>query len=98
MALVPTKEYFYIVALLTGFVIGSSQAIARSWLSKIIPKEKRCEFFGFNGFAGKISATTGPIVFGAVSSFSGNQRLAVLTIVPFLIISFLLFLKTKEKI
>ena len=96
-ALAQSKLLFYFVAILVGIVIGSSQAIARSWFSKIIPTEKRSEFFGFNGFASKISATLGPVIFGTVSYLTGNQRIAMFTLLPFFIISFILFLKTKEK-
>jgi len=90
------KSLFYFVGVLTGLVIGASQSIARSWLSKIIPPEKRGEFFGFNGFASKASATTGPIIFGIISVVTANQRIAMLSILPFFIIAFIIFAKIKE--
>jgi len=85
----------YVGAVLTGLVIGSSQAIARSWLSKIIPVEKRCEFFGFNAFASKAAAVLGPVIFGVVSSVA-SPRLAMLALMPFFIISFMIFCKIEE--
>lgn len=96
-ALATSKEIFYFVALLTGFVIGSSQAIARSWLSKIIPPDKKSEFFGFNAFASKISATTGPLLFGTISAVTSNQRIAMIALLPFFIIAFIIFAKIKEE-
>ena len=84
------------MSILTGLVIGSSQAIARSWFSKIIPKEKMCEFFGFNGFSSKVAATTGPLLFGIISSVTGNQRIAMGTLIIYFIISFLIFTKIKD--
>jgi len=65
-------------------------------LSKIIPAEKRGEFFGFNGFASKVSATTGPILFGTIS-VTANQRIAMLSILPFFVISFIIFARIKEE-
>ncbi len=91
-----SKTVFYFVAVLVGLVIGSSQAIARSWLTKIIPKKKRCEFFGFNGFASKVAATTGPVLFGVVSSVTANQRIAMIALLPFFIISFIIFYRIEE--
>lgn len=91
-----SKNLFYFIAILTGLVIGGSQAIARSWLSKLIPPEKQFEFFGFNGFASKIGATIGPLTFGAISSFTGNQRIAMLALLPFFIISLIIFARIKE--
>ena len=88
---------FYIVAVTAGFAIGSSQAIARSWLSRMIPLENRSQFFGFNGFATKIAATAGPLLFGIVSVSTGSQRIALLSIIALFVISFILFLFVKEK-
>jgi UMF1 family MFS transporter len=92
-----SKVFFYPIAILTGCVIGSSQAIARSWFSKIIPKEKMCEFFGFNSFASKVAATTGPLIFGMISVFTGNQRIAMGTMVIYFVISFIIFYRIKEE-
>jgi len=97
LSIATTKTMFYVLALLTALVIGSSQAIARSWLSKLVPDEKRFEFFGFNGFASKIAATTGPVLFGAVSVATGNQRLAMAALIPFFIIAFIIFARMKEE-
>lgn len=92
-----SKTFFYITTIPAGFVMGSSQAVARSWFSKIIPKEKMCEFFGFNGFASKIAATTGPLIFGIISSVTANQRIAVGFIIIYFIISFIIFAKIKDE-
>ncbi len=92
-----SKPFFYFMAVLTGLVIGSSQAIARSWFSKIIPKEKMCEFFGFKGFASKVAATTGPLIFGIISSVTGNQRIAMASLVIYFVVAFLIFVRIKEK-
>src|SRR3989344_2360859 len=97
LAVATTITMFYILALMTALVIGSSQAIARSWLSKLVPEEKRFEFFGFNGFASKIAATTGPVLFGAVSVATGNQRWAMAALIPFFVIAFVIFAKIKDR-
>lgn len=88
--------HFYVATLLGGLVIGSSQGAARAWMTKLVPEEKRSEFFGFNGFASKIAATTGPVIFGALASFTGNQRWGVLAMLPFFALSFIIFFKIKE--
>lgn len=73
---------FRIVAYLTGIVIGSTPAIARGFLGKIIPVEKRAEFFGFNTLAGRMATLIGPLIFGFVS-FLLNMKIAILTVIPF---------------
>lgn len=73
---------FRVVAYLTGIVIGSTPAIARGFFGKIIPVEKRAEFFGFNTLAGRMATLIGPLIFGFVSFF-WNMRIAILTAIPF---------------
>lgn len=97
LSLATSKYMFYLVSIMAGLVVGSSQAIARSWLSKIIPDEKRSEFFGFNGFASKVSATTGPLVFGTISILTGNQRFAMIALLLFFIASFSIFSRISEE-
>lgn len=82
---------FRIVAYLTGIVIGSTPAIARGFLGKIIPIEKRAEFFGFNTLAGRIATLIGPLVFG-IATFLWNMRIAVLTVVPFFVVGTILLI------
>ncbi|MEK6927428.1 MAG: MFS transporter [Nanoarchaeota archaeon] len=92
-----TWSTFLIIAVLTGLVLGGSQSVARSWFSNIVPDKKRFVLFGFNSFASKISAAIGPVLFGAVSSFTGNQRLAMFVLVPFFVISWIIFYNIKEE-
>jgi MFS transporter, UMF1 family len=96
LVLAESKLVFYCAAALTGLVIGSSQSVARSWLARMVPKDRMCEFFGFNGFASKVSAASGPLVFGLVSFLAGSQRLAMLALLPFFAISLVIFSRIPE--
>ena len=84
-------RHYYAISSLTGLVIGSTPALARGFFSKIVPKEKRAELFGFNAFASRIATLIGPVVFGMVASFY-NMRTALLTVVPFFSIGVVLLL------
>lgn len=92
-----SKFLFYIAAFLSGLFVGSIQSVARSWFSEMIPKNRESEFFGFSGLMSKVSATTGPLMFGIVSWITGNQRFAMIALLSFFIISFFIFLKVKER-
>ena len=71
---------FYIVGLLAGMAIGSSQSCSRSLMALITPKEKEAEFFGFfDGLFGKSSAILGPLFYGIIADIS-NDRVAALAI------------------
>jgi UMF1 family MFS transporter len=76
-ASVPSKAWFWPVALCAGLGIGSLQAAARALVGLFSPAQKNGEFFGFWGLAGKAAYAVGPAVFGLVSSASGSQRTAV---------------------
>jgi MFS transporter, UMF1 family len=86
----------YIYCTLLGLVIGSTQSMGRALLSNLSPTDKINEFFGFNSLSSKAAATLGPLLFGLISSWSGNQRIAWLSLLPFLFVGGLLLLKVKE--
>jgi UMF1 family MFS transporter len=90
------KTGFYIVGLLAGIAMGSSQSTSRSLMSKLTPPEKKTEFFGFYSFFGKSSAVIGPLVFGLVSFISGDQRLAIISIAFFFIVGLLILTRVKD--
>jgi len=81
---------FYVVGLLAGSVMGATQSVSRSLMSKLTPQEKKTEFFGFYSLFGKSSAILGPLVFGIVSFLSGSQALAILSISLFFIVGLII--------
>lgn len=94
--LVTDKNGFYVVGLIAGAAMGSSQSTSRSMMSKLTPPERKTEFFGFYSFFGKSSAIIGPLVFGLVSFISGNQRLAIISIGFFFIVGLLILTKVQD--
>lgn len=90
------RTSFYIVGLLAGVAIGSCQATSRSLMSRIIPPEKKTEFFGFYSFFSKSSAILGPLVFGTLSSLA-SQRVGVLSIGVFFLVGLLLLRRVKDE-
>lgn len=79
-----TKQSFFVIGLLAGLSMGSSQAASRSLMARLTPKEHRTEFFGFyDGSFGKASAVIGPLVFGFVSVQAGSQKVALASLLLF---------------
>jgi UMF1 family MFS transporter len=93
---VQDKWMFYVVGMLAGLALGSSQSTSRSLMSDITPQEKKTEFFGFYSFFGKASAILGPFVFGLVSVYV-NQRFAILSVGFFLLTGLVLLQRVKER-
>jgi len=75
--LATTKTLFWVVGFGAGLGIGSLQAASRALVGMFSPVGKSGEFFGFWGLAGKGGYMLGPLIFGAISSGSGSQRLAI---------------------
>ncbi len=91
-----TKSVFYGVGLFAGLAIGSSQSSSRSLMTKLTPKERTGEFFGFyDGFFGKASAIIGPITFGWMSTAFG-QRPAIVFLSVFFVAGLILLTRVKE--
>lgn len=93
---VQDKNSFYIVGLIAGAAMGSSQSTSRSLMSKLTPPDKKTEFFGFYSLFGKSSAIIGPLVFGFVSFISGDQRIAIFSIGIFFLIGLLILFRVND--
>jgi UMF1 family MFS transporter len=74
-----------IVVGLQGIVIGSTQSICRGLYAQMVPVSQAAELFGFNALVSKVSAVGGPLVFGFISSATGNQRLAMVSVLMFIL-------------
>jgi UMF1 family MFS transporter len=83
------KTVFFVVSLAAGLGIGSLQSASRAMVGLFSPLEKSGEFFGFWGLAGKAAFAVGPLVFGALSSLTGSQRLAILSTGAFFVVGLL---------
>ncbi len=88
---------FYLVGLVAGIAIGSSQSSSRTMLALLTPKEKMAEFFGFYSFSGKIAAILGPLIYGEIARLTGSQRWSILSILVFFIAGFCFLQTVNEK-
>jgi len=92
-----SKELFFLVGMLAGMSMGSSQAASRSMMTKLTPREHITEFFGFyDGTFGKASAVVGPLLFGVVSSYAGSQKAALASLLLFFTIGLLLMTRVRS--
>jgi len=80
----------YVLAVFVGFVLGGVQALSRSLYGTMIPEDFSAEFYGFYSVFSKFSAIWGPLVFALVSNATGSGRPAILSVVAFFAIGFVL--------
>ncbi len=88
---------FYLVGILAGIAIGSSQSSSRAMLALLTPKDKMAEFFGFYSVTGRIASVVGPLVYGEISRITGSQRWAILSVIFFFVTGALLLQAVNEK-
>lgn len=87
---------FIAVGLLSGIGIGSLQSVSRTMMSQVSPPEQQAEFFGFYAVAGRASAIVGPVLFGAISSLTGNQRLSIVALIVMIAGAFVLLQRVHD--
>jgi UMF1 family MFS transporter len=88
---------FYALAVSIGLVQGGVQSLSRSLYTRIIPKNKSAEFFGFYNMLGKFAAVIGPILMGWAGVIFGDPRMGVLTIIVLFVSGGVLLFFVNEK-
>ncbi len=58
------KQEFYMMAIIIGLVQGGIQALSRSFYSRLIPKNRAAEYYGFYNMLGKFATIIGPALMG----------------------------------
>ncbi len=96
-AVVRLPVHFYIVAFLVGFVMGGIQALSRSTYSKFLPEtDDHASFFSFFDVMEKMGMIIGTVSFGIISECVGGMRPAVLALIAYFILGFLLLLMVPK--
>ena len=72
---------FYLLATAVGLVQGGVQALSRSLYSRLIPRDRAAEFFGFYNMLGKFGVVIGPVLMGWVAVLTGSPRFGILSII-----------------
>ncbi len=91
-----SERDFYLLAAAIGLVQGGIQSLSRSYYARLIPPEQSGQFFGFYNMLGKFAAVLGPVVVGQTALLVDNQRLPILTLLPFFVIGGVLLAQVRE--
>ena len=103
-----TLWQFWVLACLVGMFQGGIQALARSYLGKIIPAERSGEFYGLMDICGKGASFMGTTLVAIVSQVTAgmqvkifglqlqNENLAVGSLIVLFIIGYRLFCKADD--
>ncbi|MEU2082770.1 MFS transporter [Streptomyces albus] len=89
--------WFYALAVGIGLVLGGSQALSRSLFSHLVPAGKEAEYFALYEISDRGTSWLGPLVFGLAYQLSGDYRYAILSLVVFFALGFVLLARVPVR-
>ncbi|MCA9982591.1 MAG: MFS transporter, partial [Anaerolineales bacterium] len=81
--LLENQTQFFVMGGVIAIVLGGSQALSRSLFSQMIPGGQEAEYFSLYEVSERGTSWLGPLVFGLALQFTGNYRLALLSVAIF---------------
>nr|BFD85987.1 MFS transporter [Streptomyces sp. Xyl84] len=82
--------WFFVLAAGIGLVLGGSQALSRSLFSHLVPPGKEAEYFSAYEMSDRGMSWLGPLLFGITYQLTGSYRDAIVSLVAFFVIGFVL--------
>jgi len=84
-SLIQSERGFFYIATLIGLVQGGVQSLSRAMYTRLIPKDRAAEFFGFYNIMGKSAVFLGPLLMGTVTVWTDSHRIGLLVLLVFFI-------------
>lgn len=85
--------WFFVLAAAIGMVLGGSQALSRSLFAQLVPAGKEAEYYALYEVSDRGTSWLGPLLFGLVFQLTGSYRDAIISLVVFFALGFVLLLK-----
>lgn len=89
---VKSSTDFYIAASVIAVVLGGIQAISRGVYARLIPKGYEAKYFSFYEITDRGTSWAGTLLFGLVLELSKSYRFAILSLILFFLIGFILLI------
>ncbi|MFJ6699787.1 MFS transporter [Streptomyces sp. NPDC091272] len=88
---------FFLLAAAIGLVLGGSQALSRSLFSHMVPRGKEAEYFSAYEMSDRGMSWLGPLVFGLAFQLTGSYRDAIISLVVFFVVGFILLARVPVR-
>ncbi|MFG3499078.1 MFS transporter [Streptomyces sp. NPDC047928] len=89
--------WFFALAGAIGLVLGGSQALSRSLFSHMVPRGKEAEYFSAYEMSDRGLSWLGPLVFGLAYQLTGSYRDAIISLVVFFAVGFVLLARVPVR-
>jgi MFS transporter, UMF1 family len=91
----PAERAYLILGGFIGMVAGPLQAASRTLLIRLAPQDRVAQYFGLFALTGKVTSFLGPLLVGAVTALTMNQKAGMATLVVFFVAGLLLLLRVR---
>ncbi|MBA3575156.1 MAG: MFS transporter [Pseudonocardiales bacterium] len=81
---------FYALAVGIGLVLGGTNALSRSLFSQMVPPGREGAYFSLYEIGERSTSWLGPLLFAGIGQATGSFRLAILSLVAFFVVGFVL--------
>ena len=88
------EKAYIVYGLLIGIAFGPVQASARSYLAQSIHPDEAGRYFGLYALSGRATSFLAPLSVALVTTATGSARLGMMALIAFLLVGFLLLLRT----
>ncbi|WP_431782515.1 MFS transporter [Streptomyces chumphonensis] len=89
--------WFFVLAAAIGMVLGGTQALSRSLFAQLVPRGKEAEYFSLYEVSDRGTSWLGPLVFGLTYQLTGSYRDAIISLVVFFVLGFVLLLRVPVR-
>ncbi len=97
ISLAASKTWFFSIGITAGVVLGASLSASRALAGLMTPRGKEAQFYGFFSLTEKFAAIIGPVVYGAITVLTGDQRKAFLSLSLFFVVGLLVLRVVQEE-
>ncbi|WLR92461.1 MFS transporter [Shinella zoogloeoides] len=88
------EKAYILYGLLIGVAFGPVQASARSYLAQSIHPDEAGRYFGLYALSGRATSFLAPLSVALVTTATGSARIGMMALIVFLVVGFLLLLRT----
>ncbi|MFF2506870.1 MFS transporter [Streptomyces sp. NPDC058067] len=89
--------WFFVLAAGIGLVLGGTQALSRSLFSHLVPAGKEAEYYSAYEMSDRGMSWLGPLVFGLAYQLTGSYRAAIVSLVVFFALGFVLLARVPVR-
>src|SRR5256884_4618517 len=90
------ERAYLVLGCLIGAAGGPLQAASRTLLIRLAPKDRIAQYFGLFALTGKGTSFIGPLLIGAITAVTANQKAGMAVLVVFFVAGFALLMLVEE--